>query len=41
MSENVHGEFISHKVSKIRWKPEELDDAEYFVTGSLDEVVST
>lgn len=36
MAHNVHGTFISEKISKIRWKPNPFDDSNSFVTGSWD-----
>ncbi|XP_046427457.1 nucleoporin Nup43 [Neodiprion virginianus] len=40
MSENIHGTFISEKVSKIRWKPEDFVEAKSFLTGSWDNPVN-
>nr|XP_018904040.1 PREDICTED: nucleoporin Nup43 [Bemisia tabaci] len=37
MSDNVHGTFVSHKVSKVRWKPGNNSVSETFITGSWDE----
>lgn len=39
MSDNIHGTFISEKVSKIRWKPEDFSEAKSFLTGSWDNPV--
>lgn len=39
MSDAVHGTFVSQKISKIRWKPEQLNESQHFVTGSFDEAV--
>lgn len=36
MVDNIHGTFISHKVNKVRWKPEGNLDSETFLTGSWD-----
>ncbi|XP_050304526.1 nucleoporin Nup43 [Anthonomus grandis grandis] len=36
MSHNLHGTFISEKISKIRWKPETLGESHFFITGSVD-----
>ena len=35
----VHGTFVSEKISKVRWKPEDLIDSESFITGSWDNEV--
>ncbi|XP_066140694.1 nucleoporin Nup43 [Euwallacea fornicatus] len=40
MSHNLHGTFISQKVNKIRWKPERIDEAHFFVTGSVDNEIN-
>ncbi|XP_053977498.1 nucleoporin Nup43 [Hylaeus volcanicus] len=37
MSENVQGTFVSEKVSKIRWRPENFEEANNFLTGSWDD----
>ncbi|XP_067012386.1 nucleoporin Nup43 [Anabrus simplex] len=34
--DKVHGTFVSEKINKVKWKPESLCDAGYFVTGSWD-----
>lgn len=39
MSENVQGTFVSEKISKIRWKHEDFEDATNFITGSWDDPV--
>ncbi|XP_066595780.1 nucleoporin Nup43 [Prorops nasuta] len=40
MDENIQGKFVSEKISKIRWKPEEFADPHYFLTGSWDNPVN-
>lgn len=40
MEDTVHSTFVSQKISKIRWKPEQLSESQYFVTGGTDEIVS-
>lgn len=39
MSENVQGTFVSEKISKIRWKHADFEDAINFITGSWDDPV--
>nr|CAD7576609.1 unnamed protein product [Timema californicum] len=34
--DKVFGTFVSEKINKVRWKPEDLVDSEFFVTGSWD-----
>ncbi|ALC46099.1 Nup43 [Drosophila busckii] len=36
MAANVSSHFISEKISKVRWLPEELQQSERFITGSWD-----
>lgn len=36
MSQNVHGTFVSEKISKIRWRPDQFENSQSFVTGSWD-----
>lgn len=36
MSQNVHGTFVSEKISKIRWRPDQFENSHSFVTGSWD-----
>lgn len=40
MEDKVHGTFISEKVSKVRWKPENGFESHHFITGSWDNEVS-
>jgi nuclear pore complex protein Nup43 len=40
MEDKVHGAFVSEKVSKVRWKPEDLVESDIFLTGSWDNEVS-
>lgn len=36
MSHVIHGTYISEKINKIRYKPDEFNNSHYFVTGSVD-----
>lgn len=36
MESKVHGTFVCEKISKVRWKPEDLVESESFITGSWD-----
>lgn len=36
MSHSLHGTYVSEKINKIRWRPDELNNSHYFVTGSVD-----
>lgn len=36
MSYVLHGTFVSEKINKIRWRPEEFNNSHYFITGSVD-----
>lgn len=36
MSQNIHGTFVSEKISKIRWRPDQFNNSNSFVTGSWD-----
>ncbi|XP_060524404.1 nucleoporin Nup43 [Cylas formicarius] len=40
MSYNVHGNFVSEKISKIRWRPDGFNESNSFVTGSADNDVN-
>lgn len=40
MVDKVHGSFVGEKISKVRWKPEELIESDIFMTGSWDNEVS-
>lgn len=40
MTENVQGTFVSKKISKIRWKPEDFAEPNNFLTGSWDDPVN-
>ncbi|GLH06246.1 Coatomer subunit beta' [Gryllus bimaculatus] len=41
MPDKVRGTFVSQKINKVRWKPEDLSYSSYFVTGSWDDQVNT
>lgn len=32
----LHGTFVSEKINKIRWRPEEFNNSHFFITGSVD-----
>jgi len=32
----VHGTFVGEKINKVRWKPEDLNESDIFLTGSWD-----
>ncbi|KAG5871197.1 hypothetical protein JTB14_025097 [Gonioctena quinquepunctata] len=36
MSHSVHGTFVSEKINKIRWRPDEFNNSQFFITGSVD-----
>nr|CAH7742510.1 unnamed protein product [Callosobruchus chinensis] len=36
MSHSLHGTYVSEKINKIRWKPDEFNNCHFFVTGSID-----
>ncbi|XP_023012732.2 nucleoporin 43 [Leptinotarsa decemlineata] len=36
MSHSVHGTFVSEKINKIRWRPDEFNNSHFFLTGSVD-----
>lgn len=36
MSHNIHGTFVSEKISRIRWRPDVMNESHFFVTGSWD-----
>ncbi|XP_028132320.1 nucleoporin Nup43 [Diabrotica virgifera virgifera] len=38
MSHSLHGTFVSEKINKIRWRPDEFNNCHFFVTGSVDNV---
>lgn len=42
MSENsIHGTFVSEKISKIRWRPDQFGNSSTFLTGSWDNDVNS
>ncbi|CAH1175603.1 unnamed protein product [Phaedon cochleariae] len=36
MSHSLHGTFVSEKINKIRWRPDEFNNSHFFITGSVD-----
>nr|CAI5860046.1 unnamed protein product [Callosobruchus analis] len=36
MSHSLHGSYVSEKINKIRWKPDDFNNCHFFVTGSID-----
>lgn len=41
MTQNVNGTFVSEKISRIRWRPDQFETAHSFVTGSWDNNINT
>lgn len=41
MTQNIHGTFVSEKISKIRWRPDQFDNSNTFITGSWDNDINT
>lgn len=41
MAQNVHGTFVSEKISKIRWRPDQFENSHSFATGSWDNYENT
>lgn len=36
MPYSLHGTYVSEKINKVRWRPDEFNNSHFFVTGSVD-----